>query len=814
MKKFFLGLLLLSIVFSQNRTQDISGVVLDMDNLEPLPYANIVVLEMNRGITTNSDGQFVLVDIPAIPCSLMISYIGYRSVMIGYDNSGPQKQLDIRLKMEALDFQAVDVIADEYQIMKSTDEVSKVTISPRQLALLPNMGEVDIFRSLQLLPGISSTGDGSSGINVRGGASNQNMILLDGMNIYHVDHFFGMFSAFNADAIKDVQVYKGGFPSKYGGRLSSVIDMTGKNGDLTRRQFGLGANLMSTQILYETPIILGGSWLFSFRRSYSDFMSSPFFDKMYEFVTGDDEVPTNNRRQINPNNPNQEDAFQQQVFPTFYFYDLHNKVTFTPGNKDVISISMYGGKDFLNESRQTEGARNRPGGGGGGGFGGGNQQQTITRMDDNNTDWGNLGVSIRWNHRWTDRFSTQGLMSSSQFKSNYDRHLYALGGGGRTFKIAEGNGAMDQSYRLDNVYHASAKHILEFGLEFTNLGTHYDIAAFDTIPILDLESNTFLASLYLEDRWNVTSNLTLGAGLRASSQMGLDSLFILDMASDSIFISPRLFLTWHVTDQFSISGAWGNYFQFINNIVLEDVLQGNSNFWLVSDDNIPAASAEHQILGMKYETRKYLFEIEGYRKYLDGLVEYTRRFQELADYGNYFFFGDGYSEGLEFLAQKKSGAFNGWISYTYSSVEYDFGALAPEPYPASHDKTHEAKIVGIYKWGPWNFASTFVYATGTPYTTPQSRYYLPLLNGDEFNYIHVSDKNGFRLPDYHRMDLSIFRQLHTPDFKWDVGISAFNLYNRKNVNYREYDLDVVPVLVSDVMLLPMTITLFFKVTLK
>jgi hypothetical protein len=269
-----------------------------------------------------------------------------------------------------------------------------------------------------------------------------------------------------------------------------------------------------------------------------------------------------------------------------------------------------------------------------------------------------------------------------------------------------------------------------------------------------------------------------------------------------------------VTDRFTLKGAWGNYFQFINNIVLEDVLQGNSNFWLVSDDNIPAGSAEHQILGFKYETRKYLFEVEGYRKYLDGLVEYTRRFQELADYGNYFFFGDGYAEGVEFLAQKKSGALNGWFSYTYANVKYDFGALAPEPYPASHDKTHEAKIVGMYKWGPWNFASTFVYATGTPYTTPQSRYYLPLLNGDEFNYIHVSDKNQYRLPDYHRMDLSIFRQMQTPDFKWDLGLSVFNIYNRKNVNYREYDLDVVPVVVSDVMLLPMTITLFFKVTLK
>ena len=351
-------------------------------------------------------------------------------------------------------------------------------------------------------------------------------------------------------------------------------------------------------------------------------------------------------------------------------------------------------------------------------------------------------------------------------------------------------------------------------MEFTNLGTHYDVTLMDTIPILDLESNTILASLYFEDRWKVLPSLTLGMGFRATTQTGLDSLFVMDLATDSVFISPRVSFNWNVTDRFSIKGAWGNYFQFINNIVLEDVLQGNSNFWLVSDDNIPTGSAEHQILGMKYETRKYLFEIEGYRKYLDGLVEYTRRFQELADYGNFFFFGDGYAEGIEVLAQKKSGAFNGWISYTFANVNYDFGALAPEPYPASHDKTHEAKVVGTYKWGPWNFASTLVYATGTPYTTPQSRYYLPLLNGDEYNYIHVSDKNGYRLPDYHRMDVSIFRQLETPDFKWDVGLSVFNLYNRKNVNFREYDLDVVPVVVSDMLLLPMTITLFFKVSLK
>jgi hypothetical protein len=182
--RLFIITLYYSVILGQNVDRDIAGSVLDMDNLEPLPYANIIVQGTNRGITTDADGHFVLVDVPAEPCTLIVSYIGYRTAKIGYDNSLSQGPLEIRLRMEALNFQAVDVIADEYQIIKiSNDEVSKITLSPRQLALLPNMGEVDIFRSLQLLPGITSTGDGSSGINVRGGGSNQNMLLLDCMNI-------------------------------------------------------------------------------------------------------------------------------------------------------------------------------------------------------------------------------------------------------------------------------------------------------------------------------------------------------------------------------------------------------------------------------------------------------------------------------------------------------------------------------------------------------------------------------------------------------------------------------------------------------
>lgn len=360
----------------------------------------------------------------------------------------------------------------------------------------------------------------------------------------------------------------------------------------------------------------------------------------------------------------------------------------------------------------------------------------------------------------------------------------------------------------------------EFGVGFTDLYTQYQVTFFDTVTLADLTSESFQLSIYAQDKWRPVRSLDVAFGLRGTLPTYLaepSKLLTFETVAfdaDRFYLEPRLSLGWYLSDHLRLKGAWGQYHQFVNNILTEDVLQGNSNFWLVSDENFKPGLSQHWIVGIQYENPVYLLTLEGYYKTMDNLIEFTRRNQQNADFARFFFFGGGVARGVELLAQKKAGTFNGWISYTLADVMYDFPSLSEDIFPADHDKRHELKAIGTYKWGPWNISATVIYASGIPYTSPESRYYIPLLNGDEFAYYHVSDKNGYRLPDYHRLDLSLYRNLQTPDFSWDFGISLFNVYNNQNISYREFDLDTVPVTISNVMLLGFTPTLFFKVSLK
>ena len=650
------------------QVNDIVGYVVDATNGEALPFANVVVKEKDRGATTNEEGYFVIVNVPTGQCILSVSYMGYTTKdLVVQNRTGKRPPLRIDLEISTLNLEAVEVVADQYQIMKSSDEVSKITVAPRQLNFLPNLGEVDIFRSLQLLPGVSGSGDGSSGLYIRGGTPDQNMILLDGMSIYQVDHFFGMFSAFNADAIKDVQLWKGGFPAKYGGRLSSVIELTGRSGDKKRKRFGLGANLLSGQMLYETPTFWKGTWLISIRRSYTDYLQSPFYNQMYKFVFGDDTPQyMQNRRQFNQDGTS---AFQTNVIPIFNFYDINSKFTFTPNDKDVFNVSVYVGHDNLDKETRIEGirVRRRPGQGQGG-FGGGNAL-TATRADDSNTQWGNRGLSMRWARRWSDRFYSGLQMATSLFNSDYTRNLYSIEASvGTPFNLAELNQVADMSFRWDNTWNATEKNIVEFGTSFTDLYTQYKIDYYDTVTVADITSESFLLNFYLQDKWQPIRSMDITGGIRVAIPTYLadpSALFTfntVEFNADKPYIEPRLSFGWNLSDRIRLKGAWGHYHQFVNNIRVEDVLQGNSNFWLVSDENFRPGFSEHYILGLQYNSPMHLFSMEGYYKTLDNLVEFSRRNTRNADYGNFFFFGDGAAQGVELLAQKKAGVINGWIS--------------------------------------------------------------------------------------------------------------------------------------------------------
>ena len=804
MKKILFLIVVVSIVFPQPKGKmKLNGYVLDKESGEAMPYANVLVKDSPWGTMTNSDGYFALDGIPKEKISIMVTYIGYEtiteSLTVEQLEDGP---LSLKISPKALQGKTVEVVAETYEIFQPSKTLGKMTLSTRNITTLPSIGEVDIFNSLKLLPGISGIGNGKSGIYVRGGTPDQNLVILDGMTVYHVDHFFGMFSAFNANAIKDVQVYKGGFPAKYGGRLSSVLELTGKRGG-TEQGFSIGGSLLSGSMSYQTPVFNGlGSWIVTARRSYTDILQSGTYGNIYEFVTG---TEANSNSQSNFRGG----AFQQDVIPSFFYYDLNSKLSLNPTGRDILSLSFYTGRDYLDKSRELDFSR----------FGGGSANGTEfeTRVDENLSDWGNIGASFKWGHQWYLMY-TNLLISGSQFNSIFERNLSVNGSnvvGGNSEGGAIGLGAFaqneynkvnDYAIRLDNRLPIGNKNDVEFGFLLNTIKTAYEANVSDSISIVNISSTSDIGAIYVQDNWKITEKLDFSLGWR-STYFSLTNQF---------YNAPRIAFGLDLLSNLTLKGAWGYYYQFINTITNEEVLTGAKEFWLSSDENILPNFAEHSLIGLSYETENYLLEVEGYYKGLENLVEFSRRFQDNADHNNYFFFGEGTTRGLEFLAQKKRGEITGWVSYTLGQAINTFPNLnGDKSFYANHDRNHELKLVGTYKIGKsWTLSSTYMFASGNPYTAPMNQYSLTMLDDETLGYIHVGEKNGSRLADYNRVDVSISRNWESEYGVTEGGISLYNMFNNKNISYRDYDLDISPIIASDVNMLGFTPTIFVNFKLR
>ncbi len=797
----------------QERTGNIRGYVHDAESGEALPFANVVIRGTTIGAMTATNGYFVIVNAPTRVCSLQVTYIGYESWETVVDNRlRDHEPLQVRMNPQVLEFEGVTVTAYREEILQTNDEVSQVVLAPSQLATLPNIGEVDIFRSLQLLPGISAANDGSAGLYIRGGTPDQNLVLFDGMTIYHVDHFFGFFSAFNADAVKNVQVWKGGFPAKYGGRLSSVVNLTGNTGDRNRMQFGMGANLLSAHTSFEYPISDRVTFLVAARRSYSDFIGSSIYDRIYDTLTGDDSGgstggPVQGGRGGRQGGGGGQDIFSGEFRPDFYFYDLNSKLTWHPGERDILSVSFYNGADHLDKSQDFgDFSFQRPGGESG---------EDLTLQTGDITKWGNLGVSGQWSRQWQDRLRTEVLIAGSRYFSEYDRNSTLQSSFGsqqdsigisRGFATAteEDNEVNDITLRMDTSWQLSRAHQVEFGAGLSRFDARYLSTLNDTISIIDRSEDANLYMAYLQDTWRA-GLWKITFGLRGSDYQ----------LSGGLHIEPRASFTYHLSNRLQVKGAWGRYTQFVNRIVNENVLEGSRDFWVLADNELEPGTSEHYIAGLSYETDRWLFSAEAYRKDMDNLVEFSRRVRRLDDPGNYFFLGSGRAEGIEFLAQKKRGFMTGWVGYTLGKVEHQFPDLNNGlAFPADHDRRHEINAVVRRTVGEWTFAATWTYATGRAYTAPESQYAIRLLNDEYLSYIHVSGKNENRLPDYHRLDLSASRRYEVKNWIYEVGVSLFNAYNHRNVWYREYQLDTTPITVTDALMLGFTPTVYIQLNFK
>jgi len=784
----------------------LKGVVKDKNTGETLPFANVLVRGSTNGTTSNVDGYFTLFRVPADTIILDVSYIGYRNLAFRLH---PDMDID-NIQVPMIDFgvQLAEVVVQaerEEQLIQASTGISQVGISPAALATLPSFGEKDIFRSLQLLPGISGTNESSSGLYVRGGTPDQNLILFDGFTVYHVDHLFGFFSAFNSNAIKDVQLHKGGFDAEFGGRLSSVVELTGKDGNTEQFNMGAGLSLLSYNGFVEAPFAKGkGSFLVAGRRSFQ----SQFYSNLFDSFT--DNNQTDAPGGGGPGGPGGRFGFQE-VKPNSYFYDLNAKVTYRPSTDDVISLSFFNGQDNLDNSRNTDNSSF------GGRFGGGNAN---TNFQSNNTDltnWGNWGASAKWSHRWSDRFYTNANLSYSNYYSERDRRNETTIDRGdstitRTNGSYEYNDLRDVTFKIDNEWKIAQNNQLEFGMQSTYHDIIYEYTQNDTISVLDRADQAYTNSVYIQDRHTFNNKLILKGGVRASSYS----------LTNQVYLEPRASLSYLLTDRIKLKGAWGKYYQFATRVVREDIQQGSRDFWLLAnDENVPISSAFHYIGGISYETPSLLFDVEVYYKTLDGLSEYTTRFVpsgfgpgRTLNYEEFFFSGTGIAKGIEFLAQKKVGNITGWIGYTLGEVKYDFEAFGDEPFYANQDQTHELKIIGNYKHNKWTFGATFIYATGRPYTAPTGYYEVPLLDGSTADFFEVSAKNGLRLPDYHRFDISATYDFKLGLSKASMGLSIFNFYDRNNVWYKEYEVIEGELLETNVSLLDFTPSLFFSWSLR
>ena len=764
-KYFFLVLsnLIVNISFSQ---VTLSGYIQEEGSGERLSYSNVYLSELEIGTSANENGFFTVIGKIESGMSLKASYVGYKTETITLTDEMLEGNLIISLTALTSTLNEVVVSTESSKFLQVTSEISNHKMSVQQISLMPSIGEVDIFRSLQLLPGVSATNENSSGLYIRGGQPQENLVLLDGIKVYNVDHFFGFFSAFNANAIKSVDLYKGAFPSKYGGRLSSVIDLTGKVGSFNEVKGGLNVNLLSASASIEVPFLDKFSFFATGRRSFTDILQTSFFEKIYDQFDPDDDIEN-----LDP------------WLPKFNFYDLNAKLSYKPSKNDLITISFYSGEDNLIETSDTR-RYQYPNVG--------DIDEIEIRGDlDRISRWGNNGYSLKWSRQWNPKFYNTLNMSYSEYY-NYQDDSYFVQAliteiDSTIFDLSvlldQDNTVEDFTVRYDAELLSGKNNKFEFGFEYTNSDIDYSFVRDDTLTIIENSQFSDLYSGYISYNLSSVKNLNLEIGLRASRY---------ELTKKNYF-SPRFQLDYEFIDNIKIKLGYGIHNQFVKQIIGENVTSRSRDFWQLSEDNdINVGESTHYIAGLSYENSSWLIDAELFYKDVKNITEFSLRFQD-TNLNSLFFNGDGEVRGFETLIQKKMDKYTGWVSYTYIDAENIFPLLNyGDPFPAPNTQKNEFKIFNNYEINGWNFSLNFIYGSGKAFTEPSYNYSINLLDESQLDFIGVGPKNGSLLPDYHRLDISVHHIFNIQKSKGDIGISVFNLYNKINTWYYEYNFDQRP----------------------
>lgn len=757
---------------------ELIGSITDNETGEQLPYASIAVLNQGIELSASSTGSFSVKNIRSNPVRIGISFIGYYPIDTTISWTSTRWNADFKLKSRP---QVIDTVKVKGSALEMVDLRNNVdfatTINPTKLIDLPALAETDVFKTLQLLPGISYSPN-SSELNIRGGSSDQNLVLFDGQTLYNLSHYYGVVSSINPNVIKDVQVYKGGYDSRFGERVSGIVDITEKSGNQKKPIIYGDINMISGNIAAEVPVNNKLTVIGAFRRSYSDIYSTGLASNLFTNKSPQD--TSGNSRKNNPPSPKDTSGMTNKSTPSFYFYDFNTKVTYRFSNTNNLSLSFYGGKDWYRNN-----------------YTGYSQGLDLTNQDKNT--WSNYGVSARWLKQWNATFYTCYQMGASGYSNEYsntteikrpvspspgDDHF--LPNPNNFFNSYDKNKLSDVSTSLENVCYLNNSHQLDFGVLARQNSIFYHKDA-DKIYVYDnIDQSAWITSLYFLDKITLLPNLSVKPGFRFNFYTG----------NNKFYLEPRLSANYKVSNSFSVRFATGHYCQYISQVLAQQSTEYNKSFWILADDSMhPAVTSNHFILGSSVEIGQFLFDAEAYYKNYNGLQEYiyVSQYLKYGDFGKYFpqnggaqpryyIIGTGKSYGLDMLLQFKAKRFTSWLSYSLSKSTRQFAKLNNnKELPSPTDQTHQLSFTNMVTLGKWNFGAIALYTTGRPYYNYE-------INSQDLPTIRSFN----RLPNFSRLDLSANYNFTIHNTKLKVGCTIINVLNRQNyfdVNTRNFDFD-------------------------
>ncbi|MEZ5073062.1 MAG: TonB-dependent receptor [Bacteroidales bacterium] len=757
-------LLIFSSAFGQRYT--FSGYVQDRSSGEKLIAATVYDHRSGKGTSANEYGFFSLTLEPG-EVHLQVSYVGYNTHTDTF-TLGANLSMNISLEPSLMLDEVVVTTHGPRDVVEDV-QMSTVQIPVKEIKSIPMfMGEADVIKTIQLMPGVQSGTEGTSGIYVRGGGPDQNLFLLDGVPIYNANHLFGFFSVFNPDAISNITLTKGGFPAHYGGRLSSVIDVRLKEGNMKEFHGSGSVGLIASKIALEGPIVKDKtSFILSARRTYLDVLARPII------------------RQVNKANGT-------EGMTGYYFYDLNAKINHKFSEKDRLYLSAYMGRDRLYINNEEQRIDNDT-----------SYQATM----ESGLYWGNLTTALRWNHVYGNKlFSNVSLLYSNYRFSTFDETRTLINGTqdvGYAYEYY--SGIEDLGAMIDLDYRPGPAHSFRFGGKYLYHTFSPGIETLEsTDDTLHLEFNADPIHaqefyVYAED------NFQLGSRIRANAGLHYSGFWVNGKFYHSL--QPRFTGRVLVTPDFSVKAAFSRMDQYIH-LLTNSTIGLPTDIWVPATEHTGPQHSYQGALGLAYNlNNNWSFTVEGFYKTMDGLIDYSE--------GSSFFEygvdwedkiereGKGRSYGLEVLARKDLGRLRGWVGYTLSKVEVQFDDLNNgNPFPYTYDRRHDVSVVLMFRIDDeTDISATWVYGTGKARTLAVSRYAPDGYTfGDnygsydwwywgnpEIEYYH--GKNGYREPAYHRLDFGINRH---KEKKWGTrtwSYGVYNAYNRQNPFYLFFGYD-------------------------